>query len=262
VVVMKVRRASALLLLARGLHAAPNVRLFTPQQPLVAHATVELSDAQRHYVASVMRMRKGDSLVVFNGEQGEWVASIDALDKKRCQLSVKDEQLRPQPPASPAGPTLLFAVLKGARLPTLVEKAVELGAGALRPVVTRHCAARKLNIERMQMVATEASEQSRRLTVPTLSHPEPLAKALAGWDPSTPLLVCDERGGARMLGEVARELGTTEVGVLVGPEGGFADDEFEAIDALGACVQPVSLGEQILRAETAALAALAVLACR
>lgn len=201
---------------------------------------------------------------VFNGADGEWLATIGELDRKRCVLTVL-EQLRPQP-VSADSPILLFGVLKGARLPTLVEKATELGVAKLVPVLTRHCAAKALNVEKLQRTACEAAEQSRRLTVPQITQPLPLRDALAAWDVSRALLLCDERGGAPPLTSVLANLhrfgecGVGGVGILVGPEGGFAADEFVDLDGLP-CVQSVSLGANTLRAETAALAACAILAC-
>lgn len=232
---------------------AAEVRLYTPLQPLAAAAALTLSDDQRRYLGTVMRFKVGDECLVFNGKDGEWLASVGVLDKKACQLTVL-EQLRPQPKPSEAAPTLLFGVLKGARLPTLVEKATELGVGKLVPVVTRHCAARSLNVEKLQKTACEAAEQSRRLTVPEILAPLPLRDALQEWDPSQTLLLCDERGGAPPLSDVIAEVRNASngaVGLLIGPEGGFAAEEFAAMDELP-CVRRVSLGENTLRAETAA----------
>ena len=255
------RRTTRLMSLLLGVEALPQIRLYTPRQALVREQALTLSDGQRHYLLSVMRAKVGGKVALFNGEDGEWSAAIEALDKRTCELRVL-EQLRQQPDEASGAPTLLFGVLKGARLPTLVEKAVELGVGSLRPVVTQHCAARKVNVERLQNIATEAAEQSRRLTVPDVSEPEALAAALAAWDPERPLCVCDERGDAPPLSWLSTRgvLGASP-GVLVGPEGGFSADEFEQLEAMP-CVTPVSLGQNTLRAETAALAACAILACR
>ena len=265
------RRRSTLLLAtslaARLQHtAAGEVRLYTPHQPLAAANVISLSDDQRRYVATVMRFRVGDQLNVFNGVDGEWLATVGTLDKKNCELTVTD-QLRPQPADDDLGPTLLFGVLKGARLPTLVEKATELGVGKLVPVVTRHCAAKTLNVLKLQKTACEAAEQSRRLTVPEIAEPVPLQKALTTWEQSHALLLCDERGGAPPLFEVLTEMrrssssSSSNLGLLIGPEGGFSAEEFEVLDSLP-FVRRASLGQNTLRAETAALAACAVLACR
>ena len=232
-----------------------DIRLHTPHALGVA-AEVELSEPQRRYLFSVMRATAGDRLLAFNGADGEWRVRIEALDKKRGVL--RAEELQRAQPADAPSPSLYFAVLKGARLPALVEKATELGVGELQPVVTRHCAARDLNAARLNLVAIEAAEQCGRLTVPTVREPVALPKMLAGWDAETPLFVCDERrDGAPPFGTVGAPPGAA---ILVGPEGGFSPEEFEALDALAAA-RRVSLGANILRAETAALAALAVVAC-
>jgi 16S rRNA (uracil1498-N3)-methyltransferase len=238
------------------------LRLFTqPTTPLAKGARLQLPDAQRHYLLNVMRTREGDTVHTFNGVDGEWSANVELLDKKRGALCVL-EQLRRQP-QDDMGPTLLFGVLKSSRLPMLVEKTSELGVGNLQPVLTQHCAVRKLNVQRLQAVAVEAAEQSRRLTVPQLEHPESLGTVLAHWDPSRPLYVCDERANCPTLSaRLAMEKdGLQSPGVLIGPEGGFAREEFETLSNCD-FVRSVSLGPNTLRAETAALAALAVLSCR
>ena len=261
------RRASlTTLLLARSfasVRGLVEIRLFAPSQPLAARAALSLPDEQRHYLANVMRAKPGGKILLFNGVDGEWSASIDVLDKKRCELLVI-ELTRPQPTPIAAAPTLLFGVLKGQRLPTLIEKCTELGCGDFMPVVMRHCAARSLNVPRLQAIATEAAEQSRRLTVPTVHEPVALADALAGWEPSRPLFVCDElghAGGAPPLGGLAAELAAASPGILIGPEGGLAAEERTLLQEQ-AFVRAVSLGANTLRAETAAMAACALLSCR
>jgi len=241
--------------------AGPSIRLYTPHaQPLVAGAQVALTDGQRHHLFSVMRQREGGTVAVFNGADGEWEASIDVLSKRQGTLGVRS-QLRVQP-ASMESPTLLFGVLKGARQPMLIEKAVELGAGELQPVISQHCAVRSLNVERLSAVAAEAAEQSGRLTVPCVRKPSQLKSLLDEWDTSRTLCVCDERRSGPPLSERLAD-GTVgmDAGLLIGPEGGFSAEEFEALEQRD-FVCRVSLGPNILRAETAALAALAVLSCR
>ena len=242
--------------------AAPNrIRLYVPSQPLVAGGQLALSDAQRHHLYSVMRQREGGSVAVFNGVDGEWEAQIDVLSKRVCHLSIRT-LLRSQP-AVKRSTVLLFGVLKGARLPTLVEKAVELGADELQPVLTQHCAVRSLNVERLGAIAVEASEQSGRLTVPCVREPQPLQAVLDGWDALRPLCVCDERrldDTPTLSARLADGSLDAGAGVLIGPEGGFSAEEFETLETLP-FVRPVSLGANILRAETAALAAMAIIGC-
>lgn len=240
-----------------GAIARAPVRLYVPQ-PLFAAAAIALPDGQRHYLASVMRAKEGGHVALFNGDDGEWTARIDTLDRKRCHVVV-DALRRPQPMAAPA-PTLLFGVLKGARLPTLIEKATELGVGELVPVLTARCAARDLNIPRMQAIAVEAAEQCGRLTVPPVRPVLPLARALDGWDPSRPLFACDTRGAEDTPALAGLAVPARGGGLLIGPEGGLAPEEIEAIEALE-CTRLVTLGPNTLRAETAALAALALVCC-
>jgi len=238
----------------------PTIRLYTAQ-PLAAAQPVLLSEKQRHYLATVMRQREGGIVAVFNGVDGEWSARIDSLSRRRCDLTVLD-RLRPQPPPD-VGPILVFAVLKSARLPLLVEKATELGVRELQPVLTRRCAVRAPNLPKLSLIAAEAAEQSLRLTVPAVREPVPLEELLATWHEDARLLLCDERGGGVPLAAVARAFDAEagpETALLVGPEGGFAPEEFEAMDRCG-FVYRVSLGPTTLRAETAALAALAVWNC-
>ena len=214
---------------------------------------MSLPDEQRHYLFSVMRVRQGKPCRLFNGVDGEFAATVKRLDRKAAELTISS-RLRVAP-ARAGGPILLFGLLKGARLPMLVEKATELGVYELRPVITEYCATRNVNLERLSAIATEAAEQSGRLTVPLVTEPQPLQKALSEWDATVPLCVCDERGNGLRLTEA--DVGKSP-GVLIGPEGGFSSAEFEAFTGMS-CVTLVSLGPNILRAETAAMAALSVI---
>ena len=255
---MVLRRWALPLMWAHSVHSSapkpPSLRLFS-QNPLFASARLSPPDGQRHYLFSVMRAREGDRVALFNGIDGEWEAEIVRLNRKGCEFAVRG-CLRPQPAPAPA-PTLLFGVLKGARLPSLVEKAVELGVGELVPVLTTHCHARALNVPRLQAVATEAAEQCGRLDVPVISPLATLRDVLATWDPQRPLFACDTRTGASPLAGQSAAAARAG-GILIGPEGGLAPHEWEALDTYG-YVTPVSLGRNTLRAETAAMAALAIL---
>ena len=250
--------------------AAPanGVRLHV-QHPLAAGAALALSDNQHHYLSSVMRLRAGDSLAVFNGVDGEWIARVAAGERRSSTLEVT-RLSRPQSDAleTDGATSLAFAVLKSSVLPMLVQKATELGASKLCPIVTKQCAVRQLNVPRLQAVAIEAAEQSGRLTVPSIEEPKPLGALLQQWQVGR-LLVCDERGAKGRevlpLSQVASPSnGSTpnaELRVLVGPEGGFSPDEFEAMQQ-HELVEFVSLGRNVLRADTAALAAMAIIGCR
>ena len=242
----------------------PPPRLYCPTASLRPDGVVAVADDQRHKLGNVLRLRQGDVVTLFNGVDGDWSARIEMIDRRACELRC-DTQLRPQPSSTAVlAPTLLFGVLKAARLPTLVEKATELGVAELQPVITQHCHARDLNLAKLASAAAGAAEQCGRLTVPRVRDPIPLLDAVAALErrmPARPLCVCDERGGAPPLSSFATRAAAPDgVDVLIGPEGGFSDDEFAALDA-HALTTGVGLGPNILRAETAALAALAVLAC-
>jgi 16S rRNA (uracil1498-N3)-methyltransferase len=247
-----VRAASTVSERAAGGGRALGPRLHTPVL-LAVGLLVSLPDEQRHYLGAVMRVKAGRPCRLFNAADGEFEATVDRLDRRAAELRV-GAQLRP-PPKSGTGPTLLFGVLKGPRLTMLVEKATELGVHTLQPVVTEYCVARSVNVPRLTAIATEAAEQSGRLSVPRVMEAVPLLDALRGWDPSVLLCACDERGGGVPLATAG--VGSSP-GLLVGPEGGFSPAEFEALAGMG-CVVRVSLGPHILRAETAAMAGLALL---
>ena len=232
------------------------LRLFV-EAPLAAGRTVDLAPAQAHYVVTVMRRREGESLLLFNGRDGEWRAEIDAARRgRRCTATVV-EPTRPQSPEPDLW--LMFAPVKRAPIDLIARGATELGVSALWPVLTRRTAVSRVNLARRRANATEAAEQCGRLTVPECFAPAPLAEALADWPPERRLLVCDESGAGA---PVARALtaGTADAtapwAVLTGPEGGLAAAELAALAAVPE-VARVSLGPRTLRAETAALAALA-----
>jgi 16S rRNA (uracil1498-N3)-methyltransferase len=222
---------------------------------LVAGASILLTDAQAHYLKTVLRLEPGATLALFNGRDGEWVARIDGFAKRASTLTVL-ERRRPQEPDSDLW--LLFAPLKRARIDFLVEKATELGVSHLYPVVTRRTVAERVNLERLRAHAIEAAEQTERLSVPALAAPEPLDRVMARWPAKRRLLLCDESGSAPPIAAVIEESRAEAWAVLVGPEGGFAETELDALRKL-AFVSPVGLGPRVLRADTAALAALAVL---
>jgi 16S rRNA (uracil1498-N3)-methyltransferase len=216
---------------------------------------IGLDPSQAHYVRTVLRLAPGETVALFNGRDGEWLARIDGAGKGWCSLT-PFEQRRPQEAAPDLW--LAFAPIKRARIDFLVEKATELGAGRLLPVLTQRTIVERVNVERLRANAIEAAEQSERLGVPDVAEPVPLERLLAGWPASRRLLLCDESGAAAPIAAALRGAAPGAWGVLVGPEGGFTETELDALKKLP-FVLPVGLGPRVLRADTAALAALAVL---
>ena len=218
--------------------------------PLSEGAELDATPGQAHYVGTVMRRAAGETLRLFNGADGEWQARIVALKRDRARLAV-ERMLRPQ--AAEPDLWLAFAVLKRDATDLVVQKATELGAAALLPVLTARTNAARVNEERLAAIATEAAEQCERLTVPRIAAPRRLADLLAGWPADRPLFAALERAKAPPL---ASHQGPA--GLLVGPEGGFAPGELDEL-ARHAFVKGVSLGPRILRAETAAIVGLVLL---
>lgn len=231
----------------------PRFRLFV-DAPLAAGNAVALTRDQTHYLASVMRAEPGETALLFNGTDGEWLARIAALAKAGAAL-VPERRTRPQ--AAEPDLWLLAAPLKKDRTDLVVEKAAELGVSRLWPVFTRRTNAGRVNSERLRAHLMEAAEQCERLTVPELAEPAALDKVLAEWPADRVLLFLDEGGGGPPLAEVLGGLLPGPLALLVGPEGGF-DAEERRLIAARPFARAVGLGPRILRAETAAIAALAV----
>ncbi|MDR3435938.1 16S rRNA (uracil(1498)-N(3))-methyltransferase [Telmatospirillum sp.] len=230
---------------------SPKVRLFV-DVPLAVGAPVALEQSQAHYLLHVMRAEIGTPVALFNGQDGEWAARLTATSKRGATL-VADRQLRLQQPEPDLW--LLFAPVKRARIDIIVEKATELGVSALFPVFTRHTAMTRVNEERLRAIAQEAAEQCERLSVPTVQTAGPLDGLLAGWQGDRRLILLDEGGGGRPIAEALAGQTGGPAAILVGPEGGFAKSELDALRRLSfAC--PVGLGPRILRADTAVIAAL------
>jgi 16S rRNA (uracil1498-N3)-methyltransferase len=228
----------------------PHIRLFV-DLPLAADVVLEPSAAQSHYLLNVMRQRAGDQVGLFNGRDGEWSALVEPMQRRRCRLTVQ-QQLRPQ--AHEPGPALLFGPLRRTRQEFLVEKATELGAASLEPIMTRRSTADRVNLSRLASIAIEATEQCGRLTVPEIMPLQPLEQRLAAWPTGRRLYHADETGGGEPLIDALDDYG--EGDLLIGPAGGFEPSELEALRACDD-VMAVSLGPLILRSETAAIAALA-----
>ncbi len=218
--------------------------------PLTEGVELEATPGQAHYLAAVMRRAPGGTVRVFNGADGEWEARIIALHRGRARLRV-ERRLR----AQRAEPDLwlAFAVLKRDATDLTVQKATELGAAVLQPVLTARTGAARVNTERLAAIATEAAEQCERLTVPRIAAPRPLREVLATWPSGRPLFAAVEREAAPKL-----RPWPGPAGLLVGPEGGFAPAELDELRH-HPLVKPVSLGPRILRAETAAIVGLALL---
>jgi 16S rRNA (uracil1498-N3)-methyltransferase len=210
--------------------------------------------AQAHYLRSVLRLGPGAAVAAFNATDGEWLCGIAEIGKRGARLTVKCRMRSPEPEPDL---WLLFAPIKRGRIDWLVEKATELGASALLPVWTTRTQPERLNLERLRAHAIEAAEQSERLSVPELRSPEALGRVLAAWPAERRLIVCDESGAGEPIGAVAARLPIGPMALLVGPEGGFDQTELDALGKLS-FVSRVGLGPRVLRAETAALAALAV----
>ncbi len=219
------------------------------RQPLGEGGRVELDAGQANYLGNVLRMKQGAELLLFDGRSGEWLARIAEAGRKRMVLSV--ERLTREAEAIP-DVWLAFAPIKRARIDWLIEKATELGVARLMPVTTQRTIVERVKLERLQAIAVEAAEQCGRTRLPEIGEPVPLARFLEQRDAARTLYFADEGGGD----PPALVFKPGAATILTGPEGGFADDERAAIRAAPNAV-PVSLGPRILRAETAALAALA-----
>jgi 16S rRNA (uracil1498-N3)-methyltransferase len=224
-------------------------RLFV-DQPLGDRLMLTLTGPPAHYLVNVLRLGAGAQVKLFDDRTGEWIACIEESGRKRVTLRVR-ERLRPREPAPDLW--LLFAPIKRGPIDLLVEKATELGVGRLMPVVTQRTIAERVNLDRLRAISIEAAEQCDRTALPSLAEPVKLAALLREWPAERALLFADETGGAPMV--EAAPLGPAAI--LIGPEGGFTPEERNEIRSLPQS-RPVSLGPRILRAETAALAAVAL----
>ena len=230
------------------------------EQPLEAETVVELSPAQSHYLKHVLRLADEAAVLVFNGRDGEWRARLRSTGRQIELVAL--ERTRAQTP----GPDLeyLFAPLKHARLDYMVQKAVEMGVSRLVPVLTRFTQSRRVNLDRMRANAIEAAEQCGILSLPEIVGPQPLERIIADWTPTRLLVFCDE--DAEIADPVAALapagsgglVPDLPVSLLIGPEGGFAEEEREALSGLPSVIR-LALGPRILRADTAAVAALALI---
>lgn len=235
-----------------AVHDFTSERLYV-EADLAADAAVVLASEQAHYLLNVLRMAAGGEILVFNGRHGEWRARLEDIKKRSAGLRIL-AQTRPQT----GGPAIhyLFAPLKQARLDYMVQKAVELGVARLSPVMTRRTVPGRVNIERMRLNAIEAAEQCGVLRIPQVDDVAALTKTVEAWVPGgTPLIFCDEDAPVRNPITALGALTPGPMAVLIGPEGGF-DAEERRLLLSKPFVTALSLGPRIMRADTAAVAAL------
>lgn len=236
-------------------------RLFVPQ-PLAAGSAIDLERDQSNYILNVLRLREGDGILVFNGRDGEWRAGIAAGTRKSARLDIL-EQVRSQPATGDL--YYLFAPIKHARLDYMAQKAVEMGASRLQPVLTRRTQVQRVNLDRLRANAIEAAEQCGIMSLADVAEPVELDRLLRDWPTARRLIFCDEDAAVADPVQVLRQAlappladqSPAPLAVLIGPEGGFDDAERKAINAVPGAIG-ISLGPRILRADTAAVAALAV----
>lgn len=226
-------------------------RLFVEHR-LEAGAEVAIEGQQAHYLAKVMRVREGDAVIVCDNITGEWATRVSNAGKRNVTLEITDH-LRPR--ESVPDVWLCPALLKKDRFDMVLEKATELGAARIHPVITRRCVADKLNLERARTITTEAAEQCARTALPELTAPTKLDALLRDWPDGRALFFADEQGTEALDDAFAGSKGAAAI--LIGPEGGFDDEERAAIRA-HPMARPLSLGPRVLRGETAAIAALSV----
>ncbi len=231
--------------------ADAKIRLYV-DHPLGQGQTVPLDRDQAHYLFGVMRRGKGDAVLLFNGRDGEWRAQVEEVSKRAGLLRV-EEHTAPQ--RMPPDLWLLFAPIKKARTDFIVEKAAEMGAARILPVQTHFTNSERIRQDRLQAHAVEAAEQCGGTFVPQVGDLQKLDEVLADWPEGRKLMFCDEAlaGAAQTLAGA----GGDSWAILIGPEGGFSEAERERLSALP-FAHPVSLGPRILRADTAAVAAMTV----
>ena len=223
--------------------------------PLGQGGAVALDRDQANYLVNVLRLARGDEMLLFNGRDGEWRARLAGSGKKTVAAEVA-EQSRPQPPAGDLH--FLFAPLKHARLDYLVQKAVEMGAARIQPVITRHTQVARVNLERMRANAIEAAQQCGVLNLPDIAEPVSFEALLAGSGGGRLLVFCDEDAEVKDPAAALKGVGKGQpLAVLIGPEGGFSEDERASL-LKRPHVLRLALGPRILRADTAAVAALAL----
>lgn len=215
---------------------------------------VSVDRSQANYLLNVLRMKTDSRILLFNGRQGEWLGEVTENGRKSCSIRLLS-QTRVQP--EPYDLVYLFAPLKKGRLDYMVQKAVEMGAGKLQPIITEYTQKTNLNLERLRANILEAAEQCGILAIPELLDPMALDKILDNWGTDRSIVYCDEATDKTDGIEMLRGLGKRNLALLIGPEGGFSEEERIKLRSLE-FVFPISLGPRILRADTAAVAAFAI----
>lgn len=228
------------------------------ETPLPGDGVLELGRDQSHYLANVMRANVGTLVALFNGRDGEWASEVTEVSKKNVVLRVTS---RLQDQRGEPDLWLAFAPIKKARLDFMAQKATELGVSHMVPVMTRRTIVDRVKTDRLHANAVEAAEQCERLTVPTIGEPLKLEKLLADWPKGRHIMFCDEdlsgQPAIDALRAAASKAAPGPWGIIIGPEGGFDDTERKMIRAQEGCVV-VTLGPRILRADTAAMAAISL----
>ena len=217
-----------------------------------AGGVVPIGQPQAHYLFGVMRLKAGDRLLVFNGINGEWLAEVATLGKRKGLLALV-EQTKPQ--QFPPDIWLIFAPVKKARTGFIVEKSVEMGAMQILPTITRYTNSDRLNLARLEAHAIEAAEQCGATYVPDVKEPVKLMALLDTWPKDRQLMFCDERRNALPVAQALQGKTAGKWAIIIGPEGGFSEDEVAALNGLDQTVA-VSLGPRILRSDTAAIVAM------
>ena len=245
------------------MNSKPRYRIAVDSK-LAAGTSVTLIGNAAHYLTHVLRLKEGDAMALFNRTDGEWFARLGYAKKREVTLNV---EILLKKPSVPVGLTVCFAPIKGGRLETIIEKATELGASVLQPVITNRTIVDKVNVERAEAIAKEAAEQCERTDWPVINSPIKLLPFLGSWPQDVPLIYGDESGASSSIVEGDSPLRFADPsgsgwdptqgkpkkwGILVGPEGGFTAEEFAALKHLKAA-RGVSLGPRILRADTAVI---------
>ncbi len=225
------------------------IRIYSSEN-LSAGSVIDLTREQGNYLGSVLRMKEGQELFIFNAKDGEYSAKF--LSKKQIELGAQTEAPQPEQEL-----ILLFAPVKFGKIDMLAQKATELGVTALQPVETRHTHISRINYDRLKANAIEAAEQTGRISIPEVKESQKLQKVIDGWDANIKIIFCDDSLEAKPIASALKDMPKSNYAVLIGPEGGFSAEETAMLKKKDFII-PVTMGKRLLRAETAALAALAV----